>query len=74
MSQPAGMAGCGSVVNMTVAGGVFDGVDQVAEPEPVGRGQDRGRVVGVGAVEADDGVEVHDAAALHLGDLAEAEP
>ncbi len=32
------------------------------------------RVGWVAAVEADDGVEVHDAAALHLGDLAEGDP
>ncbi len=53
-----------------VAGGVFDGVDQVEQPDPGRWRDDRVEVVGVDAVEADDGVEVHDSASLHFGDLA----
>ena len=41
---------------------------------PAGGGEDRVGVGGVDAVEADEGVEVHDAAALELGDLAVGDP
>ena len=41
---------------------------------PGGGATTGGRVVGVDAVEADDGVEVDDAASLHLGGFAEREP
>ena len=52
------------------AGGLADGVGQEAEGGPGRRG---GRWPG-GAVEADDGVEVDDAAPLVLGDLGVGEP
>jgi hypothetical protein len=57
-----------------VPGGVIDRVDQVAEADPVGYRGDGLRVGRVDAVEADDGMEVDDAAPLHLGDLAVRDP
>src|SRR5262249_4940421 len=52
------------------AGGVLDRVDQVADTD-AGRGrQDRVLVGRVGTVQADDRVEVHHGASLHLGGLA----
>src|SRR5690606_13398081 len=54
-------------------GGVFDRVDQVDDAEPV-RGPDGAGLVGVGGVEADDGMEVGHATALQLGDLAVGDP
>jgi hypothetical protein len=51
-----------------VGGGVFDGGDQVEEVDAVGRRDDDVFVEGLDAVEADDGVEVDDAASLHICD------
>jgi hypothetical protein len=53
-----------------VDGGVLDGVNQVEEADSIGRRRDGVRVGGVDAVEADDGVVVHDAAGLKLRDFA----
>ena len=51
-------------------GGPPDGVVQVGDGEDGGRGQQLVRVVGVVAVEAEQGVEVDRAAGLVLGGLA----
>ncbi len=51
-------------------GGVLDRIDQVASVEAGRGGQHDAGEVGVGAVEADDGVEVDDGPALHLGRFA----
>src|SRR5690606_10353439 len=50
-------------------GGVFDRVDEVDDAEPVWWPDGAG-LLGVGGVEADDGVEVGHASALQFGDLA----
>ena len=55
-------------------GGIFDGIDEVGQANFVGRRQDGVGVGGVGTVETDDDVEVHDASTLHFGNLAVGEP
>jgi len=62
---PRGETRGGGSPHLDGAGGLADGVGQQAQGGPGGR---RGRRPG-GAVEADDGVEVDDAAPLVLGDL-----
>ncbi len=54
-------------------GGVVDGVGQVVEDQAVRRLKHSAGIVRVMPVEAQHGVEVHDPAALHFGDLAEAD-
>ena len=70
MSQPSGWSWCGSVVPARTGGGAFDGVDEVEKSEPVRDGYDGVGVRWVDAVQADDGVEMDDAAGLEFGDLA----
>jgi hypothetical protein len=53
-----------------VLGGLADGVLEVSGGDAARRGDDRGRVGGVGAVEAEQGVEVDRAACLVFGGLA----
>ncbi len=55
-------------------GGVGDELDQVRGGDPVRWGEYRIRIGWVDGVEADEGVEVHDAAALVFGDLAVGDP
>ena len=52
----------------------MDGVVQVVDGDAGGWRHERVRVVGVDAVEAEQGVEVHGGAALHFGDLAVRHP
>ncbi len=69
IGQPRRLVGWGSVVNRTPGVAASDRVLEDRGVQFGRRRDDRVRVGGVDAVEADDGVEVHDAAALHLGDL-----
>jgi hypothetical protein len=55
--------------------GLADARGEVVEVDAVGRGDELGPVVGVvDGVEADEGVEVDDAAGLLFGDLPERDP
>ena len=70
MSQPAGRAGCGCGAVADGSGGVADGVLEVGDGDAGRRREDRVRVGGVIAVEAEQDVEVDRAAGLVFGGFA----
>jgi hypothetical protein len=70
MRHPGRLVRVGVGPEVGGVGGVLDGVDQVGRVQSGQWGQDRVRVVGVVAVEADHDVQVDDGPALEFGGAA----
>ena len=74
MTQPAGRSGCGGVTNRVAANASRSACARTKTVAHSGGAMMASRSLSSSAVEAEDGVVVHDAAPLVLGDLAERHP